>query len=65
VQMFRLLGGGVPGDLAGLPISQLAVLPGTSHVGVLDRDGWPWPVIATFLRRRPAGRGPNVEHVMC
>ncbi len=25
-QMFRLLGGGVPGDLAGLPRSQLAVI---------------------------------------
>src|SRR5260370_36278716 len=37
VQMFRLLGGGVPGDLAGLPPSQLAVLPGTSHVGMPDQ----------------------------
>ena len=32
VQMFRLLGGGVPGDLVGLPRSQLAVLPATTHV---------------------------------
>ena len=33
VEMFRLLGGGVFGDTpAGLPKSQLAVLPGTSHV---------------------------------
>src|ERR671911_2554978 len=31
VEMFRLLGGGVMGDLARLPRSQLAVLPGTSH----------------------------------
>ncbi|MBA2597630.1 MAG: alpha/beta hydrolase [Chloroflexota bacterium] len=35
VEMFRLLGGGVFGDLAGLPKSQLAVLPGTTHVGVV------------------------------
>ena len=28
VELFRLLGGGVMGDLAGLPASQLAVLPG-------------------------------------
>jgi len=27
VEMFRLLGGGVVGDVAGLPRSQLAVLP--------------------------------------
>ena len=31
VEMFRLLGGGVPGDLTGLPKSQLAILPAT-HV---------------------------------
>jgi pimeloyl-ACP methyl ester carboxylesterase len=37
VQMFRLLGGGVVGDLAVPSASQLAVLPGTSHVGLLDR----------------------------
>src|SRR5215212_3225187 len=30
VELFRLLGGGVMGDLAGLPRSQLAVLPGTA-----------------------------------
>jgi pimeloyl-ACP methyl ester carboxylesterase len=33
VEMFRLLGGGIFGDTpAGLPNSQLAILPGTSHV---------------------------------
>ena len=31
VEMFRILGGGVMGDLAGLPKSRLAVLPATSH----------------------------------
>ncbi len=31
VELFRLLGGGVPGDLVGLPSSQLAILPGTTH----------------------------------
>ena len=31
VELFGLLGGGVMGDLAGLPKSQLAVLPGTTH----------------------------------
>jgi hypothetical protein len=35
VAMFRLLGGGVPGDLASMPRTQFAVvLPGTSHIGV-------------------------------
>ena len=32
VELFKLLGGGVMGDLAGLPRSQLAMLPGTAHL---------------------------------
>ncbi len=35
VEMFRLLGGGVPGDLTGLPKSQLAIIPGATHVGTV------------------------------
>jgi pimeloyl-ACP methyl ester carboxylesterase len=49
MKMFRLLGGGVIGDLAGLPASQLAVLPGTSHVGLLDRVDWLQSMILEFL----------------
>ena len=50
VEMFRLLGGGVFGDTpAGLPNSRLAVLPGTSHVGVADRADWLVPMINEFL----------------
>src|SRR5215469_13616273 len=40
VGMFRLLGGGVAGDVAGLPNSQLAVLPGTTHVTLVERADW-------------------------
>jgi pimeloyl-ACP methyl ester carboxylesterase len=35
VDLFRLLGGGVPGDLTGLPKSQLAVIPGATHVSLV------------------------------
>ncbi len=50
VEMFRLLGGGVFGDTpAGLPNSQLAVLPGTSHVTVVDRVDWLVSMIEAFL----------------
>ncbi len=49
VQMFRLFGGGVAGDLAGLPISQLAVLPGTHHVGIIERSEWLLAMIPPFL----------------
>jgi pimeloyl-ACP methyl ester carboxylesterase len=49
VKMFRLLGGGVIGDITGLPASQLAVLPGTSHTGLLDRVAWLQSMILEFL----------------
>ena len=37
VEFFGLLGGNVVGDLAGMPDSQLAILPGVSHLGVIHR----------------------------
>jgi pimeloyl-ACP methyl ester carboxylesterase len=49
VEMFRLLGGGVVGDLVGLPRSQLAVLPGTTHVTLADRAEWLASMITAFL----------------
>jgi pimeloyl-ACP methyl ester carboxylesterase len=49
VEMFRLLGGGVAGDLAGLPNSQLAVFPGTTHVTLVDRADWLLSMIGEFL----------------
>jgi len=49
VQMFRLLGGGVPGDLVGLPRSQLAVLPGTTHVTLITKTDWLLSMVRPFL----------------
>ena len=50
VEMFRLLGGGVFGDTpAGLPKSQLAILPGTSHVTVVEQADVLLSIIPRFL----------------
>ena len=54
VELFKLRGGGVMGDLQGLPASQLAVLPGTAHFvppgsGLLDRAEWLEALIPPFL----------------
>lgn len=49
VEMFYLLGGGVVGDLQGLPASRLAVIPGTSHSGLSDRARWVVPLVTEFL----------------
>lgn len=58
VELFKLLGGGVMGDLQGMPASQLAVLPGTSHFvppgnGLLDRAAWLLAMIGPFLDAPP------------
>ena len=54
VELFRLLGGGAMGDLAGVSKARLAVLPGTTHFmppgsGVLDRCDWLLAMIPAFL----------------
>jgi pimeloyl-ACP methyl ester carboxylesterase len=49
VEIFRLLGGGVSGDNVGLPKSQLAILPGTSHTMVPQRADLLLPMIPRFL----------------
>lgn len=52
VQTFRLLGGGVMGDgPAGLPDSQLAILPGTSHTGIPGKAELLAAMIDAFLDR--------------
>jgi pimeloyl-ACP methyl ester carboxylesterase len=49
VELFRLLGGGVAGDMAGLPKSQLAILPGTTHVTLVNRVDLLLAIIPPFL----------------
>lgn len=59
VELFRLLGGGVPGDLVAPARSQRAVLPGTTHVGVLDRVDWLTSMILAFLSPAAAPATPT------
>ena len=49
VETFRLLGGGVIGDLVGLPRSRLAILPGTTHITLVHRSDWLASMLAEFL----------------
>jgi pimeloyl-ACP methyl ester carboxylesterase len=49
VEMFRLMGGGVVGDMVGVPPSQLAILPGTTHVTVLYKTDWVTSMTNEFL----------------
>src|SRR5262249_17272997 len=49
LEVFELLGGGVPGDFGPLPESQFAVLPGTGHSALPSRADLLLPVILPFL----------------
>ena len=54
VELFRLLGGGAMGDMAGLSKARLAILPGTTHFmppgsGMLDRHELLMPILTGFL----------------
>jgi pimeloyl-ACP methyl ester carboxylesterase len=47
--LFRAKGGGKMGDINGLPESRLAILPGTTHIGMMQRTEWLIPMITEFL----------------
>jgi pimeloyl-ACP methyl ester carboxylesterase len=49
VEMFRLFGGGVAGDIVGLPPSRLAILPGTTHITLVHRGEWLSSMVSEFL----------------
>ena len=49
-EMYQALGGGVSGDMAGLPKSQLAIIPHTTHVSLMMSTGSLLNVIDPFLK---------------
>jgi pimeloyl-ACP methyl ester carboxylesterase len=49
LELFRAKGGGKMGDIHGLPKSRLAILPGTTHIGMMLRTDWLIPMITDFL----------------
>jgi pimeloyl-ACP methyl ester carboxylesterase len=49
LELFRAKGGGKMGDIHGLPQSRLAILPGTTHIGIMQRTDWLIPMITDFL----------------
>ena len=54
VRFLRLRGGDVNGDFVGVPASQLAVFPGTTHFFGLSRTALVLDVVTTFLDTSPA-----------
>jgi pimeloyl-ACP methyl ester carboxylesterase len=62
VRFLQLRGGDVNGDFVGVPTSQLAVFPGTTHFNGMARADLVLPVVTTFLDTDPvAWQAPGVE----
>ena len=54
-EMYRLKGGGaIHGDMQPRPVSRLAILPGTTHVTLMDRWQSIVPMIVDFLDAKPS-----------
>ncbi len=49
LELFRAKGGGKMGDIHGLPKSRLAIIPGTTHIGMMQHMNWIIPMINDFL----------------
>jgi len=59
LELFRAKGGGKMGDLHGLPKSRLAILPGTTHIGMIQRNEWLIPMITDFLDSDLSSKPPT------
>lgn len=49
LDLFRSKGGGKMGDIHGLPGSRLAIIPGTTHIGMMLHTEWWLPMVTDFL----------------
>lgn len=49
LELFKAKGGGKMGDIHGLPKSRLAIIPGTTHIGMMLRTEWLIPMVTDFL----------------
>lgn len=49
IDLFRAIGGGKMGDIHGLPRSRLAILPGTTHLGMIQQLEWLLPKVIDFM----------------
>jgi pimeloyl-ACP methyl ester carboxylesterase len=61
VEMLRILGGGIIGEAEGSPKAQLAILPNTSHIGMLDRANELLAIVPDFLDAAEPEATPAAE----
>jgi pimeloyl-ACP methyl ester carboxylesterase len=62
LELYRAKGGGKQGEFHGVPKSRLAILPGTTHVGMfMEHQNWLIPMITDFLNSDLNETPPNFE----
>lgn len=50
LELYRAKGGGKQGEFHGIPKSRLAILPGTTHIGMfMKHENWLLPMVIDFL----------------
>ncbi len=49
LELFRAKGGGKMGDMHGMPHSRLAILPGTTHIGMMQKANLWVPMVTDFI----------------
>jgi pimeloyl-ACP methyl ester carboxylesterase len=54
VELFRLCGGDVNGDFAGVPASRLAIIPGTTHWSIMNQAEVLLPMVTAHFDAPPA-----------
>jgi len=59
LELFRAKGGGKMGDIHGLPKSRLAIIPGATHIGMMQKTNVLIPMIAEFLDSELKGTSPG------
>ncbi|WP_250318007.1 alpha/beta hydrolase [Pedobacter sp. B4-66] len=59
LELFRAKGGGKMGDLHGLPKSRLAIIPGATHIGMMQQTNVLIPMIDEFLDSDLKGTPPG------
>jgi len=48
-EIFRLRGGGPSADFMSAPAAELAILPGTTHIGIMERTELLVPMVSAFF----------------
>lgn len=59
LELFRAKGGGKMGDIHGLPKSRLAIIPGATHIGMMQQTNVLIPMIDEFLDSDLKGTPPG------